>query len=129
MGLSVAQNYLNTATADFNDDVAESNEADNVTTDAYTVIDAVDGLFVTVVTLPRFGTLFDQTGAEITEVGAVPGTQVTYVPDETDLDFFEYTVTNTASGLTSVIGRVDLSIAALLDPCALVGRPPECEAG
>ena len=59
------------------------------------------------------------------------GTGVTYLPDEssTTLDFFEYTVTNTQTGLTSIIGQVDLSIAALFDPCALVGRPPNCSPG
>ena len=36
--LGVAQGYLNTATADIDDDVAESDETNNVTTDSYVVV-------------------------------------------------------------------------------------------
>jgi hypothetical protein len=38
--LNVAQGYINTATADYNHEVAESNEANNTTEDRYTVIPA-----------------------------------------------------------------------------------------
>ena len=39
--LSVAQNYRNTATADYNDDVKESNEKNNQKIDDYTVVMSV----------------------------------------------------------------------------------------
>jgi len=38
--LNVAQGYINTATADYNHEVAESNEANNTTEDRYTVTSA-----------------------------------------------------------------------------------------
>jgi subtilase family serine protease len=45
--LDVAQSYMNTATADSNSDVTESNESNNVTTDTFTVTQASPDLVVT----------------------------------------------------------------------------------
>ena len=48
--LDVAQAYMNTATADANGDVAESDETNNVTTDTFTVTGASPDLVVTSLT-------------------------------------------------------------------------------
>ncbi len=127
----IAQSYQNTAIADVEGVVDESDENNNTTIDTYTVVVAEDGLFATITTLPLFGTLVDQTLQAITQTGPIPGVAVVYMPNagSTTPDFFEFTVTNTATGLTSVLGRVDLVITLSPDDCAAQGRPPGCTPG
>ena len=131
--LSVAQNYINTAVADLNDEVAESDETNNTTIDTITVTEVVETTRLTamIITFPQFGTLFDSSGLAITEASILPDTMVTYVPDEssTEPDFFTYTLTDHSTGLSSDLGRVDLIVVGAvvtINPCVAVGREPGC---
>ena len=130
-GQLLAGSYSYTAEADILGEVDESDESNNSASDTFVVADAVDGLFATITTLPTSGSLFDQNGVAITSTGPISGTQVTYLPTGTTSAFFEFTITNTSTGLTSGVARVDLTIAAdvIVDPCAIQGRPTGCIPG
>ncbi len=131
--LSVAQNYLNTAVADYDQDVAESDESNNTTIDTFTVTDAVETtrLTATIVTFPLFGTLFDSSGLQISPQSILPDTTVSYAPDEgsTETDSFTYMLTDHSTGLSSAVAQVDLRIFEArpsVDLCVAVGREPGC---
>ncbi len=100
-----AQNYLNTATADFATVVAETNEGNNTTTDSYTVTEAAvpAGIVYSILTAPSNGDLFegDAAGNPVGSplgAGATVGdpTRLVYVPDAgfEGQDSFTYRCTN-----------------------------------
>ncbi len=124
----LAGTYQNTAVADYQQDVAESDEENNTTLDTYVVAPAQDTLFATITALPLSGTLFTQSGAAITSPGPIVGTKVTYLPalNSVSSAFFEFKLTSSLTGLSSIVARVDIFVAVAIDPCALVGRPPGC---
>jgi hypothetical protein len=132
--LSVAQNYQNTAAADYRQVVTESDESNNTTIDTFMVTkEGVETarLTATIVTLPLSGTLFDSSGlAIITPESVLPDTTVTYVPDgSTTSASFTYTLTDHSIDVTSGEGTVSLIILASpygIDPCVAVGREAGC---
>ncbi len=129
-GLQVAGNFLNNAVADFNDDVAESDETNNTATDTFAVTQAVSGLSATIVSLPTSGTLFDSSGGQIAAAGTtLPDTNVTYVPPlgVSGTASFTYNTINNLTGVTSNTVTVIVDFfQALIDLCVLVGRDPGC---
>ena len=133
--VTVDTNFQNTAVADFDGDVAESNEGNNTTIDNYIVTVAVDGVFATITLLPTAGTLFviDQTGTspptEIIATGAITGTTVSYVPNAGNIlgDSFAYSLTNSGTGAFSDPATVDISIldvGLFCEDGRLAGTPP-----
>ncbi|NND73700.1 MAG: hypothetical protein HKN44_01730 [Ilumatobacter sp.] len=132
----IAQNYVNTAVADFAEDVAESNEANNTATDTYTVTAAVEtkpvlGTFK-ITALPAIGTLYTSQGTPISSVPTtLPDTMVTYVAGPGALvgmvDQFEFSATNSGGLTTNAYGYVAVvADLVIFDSCLLVGRPPGC---
>ena len=123
----------NTAVADFENDVGELDENNNTTMDTIVVTAAGEAVLIaTIVTLPATGTLLDSNGVAIVALQTLTNTMVTYVPaaGTTGTEFFEYTLTDQSTGLTSAVaGQVDLTITAIIDPCILVGRDPGCTPG
>ena len=121
--------FTNTAVANFDtDDVVESDETNNTTIDNYIVTaDSEPVIVATIVTLPASGTLLDSNGVAISMGQTLTNTMVTYVPAETGTFFFEYTLTNQSTSLTSAMaGIVDLTITIFLDECTKLGRPVGC---
>lgn len=104
--LTVAQNYLNTAVADFNEDVAESNESNNTTTDAYTVTEVEEpgpAFAFKILTLPVHGILRDSTGAVLTSAPVtVPDRNVRYEPNTGYKGVDKFTYELIKGGLPSV---------------------------
>ena len=124
--------FTNTAVADFELEVAESDENNNTTIDNYIVTaDAEPVIVATITTLPASGTLLDSNGVAIVQGQTLTNTMVTYVPatGTTGTTFFEYTLTDQSTGLTSAVAFVDLTITAIIDPCLLEGRLPGCTPG
>ena len=126
----IPQNYLNTATADWDEDVAESNETNNTTTDSYTVVAAE--LVWTVLTLPAasVGTLKDSTGTTLAAAPIVlPDSMLTFVPapgvqGETS---FSYQVENTITVLTDT-GIVDIVVSDLFTGSCVIDAD-DCDDG
>ena len=114
----IAQSYINTATADFEQDVTESNEGNNTTTDSYTVTEPDEPpVFATqtfqILSLPAKGTLFDSLGTTITSVPySLPDPNVEFVPDAGFAGIAEFTyqieeagmLSNIATGFVNVSG-------------------------
>ncbi|MFQ5350301.1 MAG: CARDB domain-containing protein [Thermoanaerobaculia bacterium] len=110
-GLSVAQNYLNTAVADFNDDVAEVDEGNNTATDSYTVTQAEEpsGVVYSLLTAPTNGDLYeevdtagDPVGSPLTDGSTIlDPTSLHYFPDTgfEGTDMFTYRCTDVGTGL------------------------------
>ena len=134
--------YQNIAVADIDNVVAEADETNNMATDTYAVAAASTILTATINTLPTAGTLFGATLASFGATVAITtaptdllSTSVLYTPDplpvgaEEGIDFFEYTLINTSTGLSSVVARVDLTITQIIDPCTSVGRDTGCAPG
>ena len=131
--------FTNTAVANFDtDDVVESDETNNTTIDNYTVTAAVEAptqLFATITTLPTSGTLSDSNNTPITIANtSLPDTMVTYLSSSTDPDFFEYTITDPSTGLTSLEAVVELGISGVIVGLACsdgrqAGTPPIGQAG
>ncbi len=113
--LTVAQNYLNTAVADFNDDIVESDEGNNTTTDSYTVTEANDGtgLVYQVISLPANGTLVGLSGCSISTPCTLPNVMLSYDPDPgfAGTDSFLYQVFDVGTGLTSAAALIDILVA------------------
>ena len=104
----IPQNYLNTATADVNNAVAESNEDNNVTTDSYTVTD------------PLLPDLIIQS-AEVTSI------------NETRIDYC-YVITNIGEGPANLDGPTDenfdnVSVQAFLSNDEIFNNAGDVSAG
>ena len=110
-GLSVAQGYINTAVADFNDDVAEVDEGNNTTTDSYTVTQAAEpsGVEYSLLTEPLNGDLYEEVDGAGDPVGSPITAGSTILDPETlhyfadpgfeGTDSFTYRCTDTTTGL------------------------------
>ncbi len=116
----VAQNYQNTAVADFNQAVAESNENNNTTLDFFTVTEPDEppvttaALAFNILSLPANGKLFSSQGVEITAAPfALADPNVMYEPNEgfAGVDEFEYQIDK--GGLLSNIGKGYITVAGL----------------
>ena len=110
-GLSVAQNYVNSAVADFENDVDEVDEGNNTATDSYTVTLAEEavGTVYSLVSEPLHGDLYEEVDGAGDPVGSPLAAGDTILDPETlhyfaDLgytgtDMFTYRCTDVATGL------------------------------
>jgi hypothetical protein len=134
--------YQNTAVADVDDDVAESDENNNTAVDSYVVAASGIRLTATIGALPTEGKVFGITSASngaAVEITTVPttlvNTMVSYTPDplpsgaDEVSDVFEYTLFDTSTGLTSSLASVDLIITEVFDNCLENGREVGCTPG
>ena len=129
-GVTLPEQVTVTAAADIDGDVTESDENNNTSMEDFLVADVTEARVVatiTAVSLGFTGTLTDSQGSPITLNTPLPDTMVTYTAAGTGEFFFEYTLTNTATGLTSLAAMVDLTVTAIIDDCVLVGRLPGCD--
>ncbi len=118
--LEVAQDYLNTAVADYNQEVTESDEQNNTTTDSFTVTEATApvALVYQVVSLPAHGTLQGLDACSLQQPCNLPSVKVTYEPDVgfVGTDSFAFQVFDARTGLTSVqAASIGIFVADLLD--------------
>jgi hypothetical protein len=109
--LGVAQNYTNTAVADFYDVVAEIDEGNNTATDSYTVTQAEEpsGTVYSLVSAPSDGDLYEEIDTAGDPVGSPLDAGSTILDPETlhyfpdpgfeGSDMFTYRCTDTATGL------------------------------
>ncbi len=105
-----ANNYQNTAVADYQQAVAESDEQNNTASDSFTVTQAEEpvALVYQITSLPEHGTLLGLDGCSPLSPCNLPSVMVTYEPDDgfAGNDFFEFQLLDTATGLTSVIPAI-----------------------
>ncbi len=140
--IAVGTGYQNTAVADINGVVAESDEQNNSATDTFGVGTPGTLRTATIEVLPTKGTVSGITATsngEFVAITAVPtvlrDTMVIYTSDPLPIgvteetDFFEYTLFDTSTGLTSIQGRVDLTITEVVDTCLANGREVACSPG
>ena len=116
-----AQSYLNTAVADFDDDVVELDEDNNTTVDSYTVAEADEpglgaGLVYNVLSLPANGTLLVDAIPIESAPFLVPSGLVTYTPNAGFIgrDTFGFNVLDTSSGLLSNNATVLVRVGSVL---------------
>jgi hypothetical protein len=114
INLDVAQGYLNNAEADVNNDVAESNEANNTASDSFTVTEGVPAAPVfQVISLPANGTLLGLSGCSLQTPCGLPSVMVTYDPAPGFLgaDSFQYQIFDPRTELTSIPAIIDILVA------------------
>ena len=126
--------YQNLAVADIDGVVAESEENNNTARDTYGVGTPATLMTSTITSLPAVGTL---SGITATSDGAMVA--ITTVPTDLTTTFvtytspmsvgtasFEYSITDTSTGLTSALASVALTITEVIDLCLANGREVDC---